>query len=32
MKSNLNYEQLFATPIVFGNFMKKGQEKKLRVY
>jgi dynein heavy chain len=32
MKSTLTEENLFKTPIVFGNFMKKGVEKKQRIY
>ncbi len=32
MKSSLTEENLFNTPIVFGNFFRKGLEKKQRVY
>lgn len=32
MKSNLTGESIFETPIIFGNFMKKGLDKKQRVY
>lgn len=32
MKSSLTDENLFKIPIVFGNFMRKGVEKKQRIY